>query len=428
MHERHLTRQSLAAFLSMDHDERENALLLHTLAVCPECFRVGGYVLKLHREGALEDRFSTIDIDLALSRREAPSLLSKLERYSPKSRLDLVLHTRRFLSWGLAELLCRESLKEASINPQRAEELAELAVAVADRLAEWQPVERHWLYELRGFAWAHLGNGRRAAGNLSGAEEAFSQSTTWWERGARDAGDVLGYETLVHALRASLLRARGKKKEALELLDRALAADEAEKWSAAILINEATALEELGELSAATRALKRAATLSGLSKRESLCIQANLVDLLSRSGRAHDARALLPGAAALAERDGSELDQLRLKWTEARILAKERKTQQAVDLFEKVRHAFASHEIAIDAALVSLEEIAVLLEAKETARIPALLAETIPIFVAHKVEAEILASLEALRQVVAAGEATETIAFRLAVDLEQFRKRRSIFS
>ena len=145
-----------------------------------------------------------MDVALARSRAEAPLLWKSLGRHPHERRLGLVRASRRFASWGLCELLCRESRKVAPDDPGRTAELAELAVLVADALEEGSPFEAGWMYQLRAFAWAHLANARRIRGDFRGADEAFLMSDPWWEAGEEAAGDALGYGPDFLALKAPL--------------------------------------------------------------------------------------------------------------------------------------------------------------------------------------------------------------------------------
>src|SRR5437868_6386038 len=161
MEHEHLDAAALEHLLALDRTEIQNRSLLHQIAVCPQCRAVGGWLLDLHRSGALRLQFGVVDVALARSRAEAPVLWERLERHPPERRLALVRATRSFASWGLAELLSRESERIAPEDARHAVELAELAVAVAESVEDDEPAEAHWTYQLRALAWSYLGNARR---------------------------------------------------------------------------------------------------------------------------------------------------------------------------------------------------------------------------------------------------------------------------
>ena len=72
------------------------ALLLHELAVCPECYRVGGYILDLYQAGSLKIPFGLVDLALARSRAEAPALWRELAGSALADQRSLVQGDRRF--------------------------------------------------------------------------------------------------------------------------------------------------------------------------------------------------------------------------------------------------------------------------------------------------------------------------------------------
>lgn len=192
----HLSPEALRRLLERDNDEEQNLLLLHHLEVCPECGKVGGHIAALYRAGALDLRFSVVDVDLALSRMEAPRLweeLRGLERRELEARVD----SGRFTTWGMVELLCAESLGVVDADPDLAVELACLAVWISWRIEEWKPAEKSWMTELRAYALAHLGHAWSRKGERFEAECAFVIAREWWLSVAGDIGDVLGYESRI---------------------------------------------------------------------------------------------------------------------------------------------------------------------------------------------------------------------------------------
>jgi hypothetical protein len=199
----HLTAEDLEDILWLD-EPCCSRLLLHHLAVCPHCAAAGGSLLALYREGAIGIESDPIEVLLTLSRREAPLLLEQLRAIPKDQQKALLREDSRFRSWGLCELLCRESEREALQDPGCAVALAELAAGLADSLEEWQPTEAAWLDQLRALALAHLGHALRVLGNRRGAEAAFCRALELWTPANKDVGDVLDYEahflTLLNSL------------------------------------------------------------------------------------------------------------------------------------------------------------------------------------------------------------------------------------
>ena len=118
MSDDHLTPEALRRLLGKDNDEEQNRLLLHHLEVCPECREVGGWVADLYRSGRIGLQFSSVDVDLGRSRVEAESLWEELRSLPSEEREAVVLGADRFKTWGMAELLCRESLAVAGRAPR----------------------------------------------------------------------------------------------------------------------------------------------------------------------------------------------------------------------------------------------------------------------------------------------------------------------
>jgi transcriptional regulator with XRE-family HTH domain len=113
-------------------------------------------------------------------RDEALELWERLARREPSARRMLVEESKKFRKWALCELLCAESVQAAALDTDQALELAELALLIA----ELAPGEESWRQRLQGYAWAHVGNARRARGDRPGARDAFAHACSLWEAGA----------------------------------------------------------------------------------------------------------------------------------------------------------------------------------------------------------------------------------------------------
>jgi hypothetical protein len=173
MEHKHLDAAALGRLLAVDRSVEQNEQLFALLAACPSCREAGAWLLKLHQAGALLPLFGLIDAVLARSRAEAPRLLEDLLSSAPEDRLSR-LHTEpRFASWGLCELLVRESRQAAADKASEALHLADLAVHAADRIPENDPFEDKWIYQLRSLAWAAHANACRVQGDYPSAERSF---------------------------------------------------------------------------------------------------------------------------------------------------------------------------------------------------------------------------------------------------------------
>lgn len=407
MEHEHLDVAALERLLAVDRTEDMNRSLLHQIAVCPECRKVGGWLLDLYRAGALPSQFGPVEVALARSRTEAPALWARLKRHRSERRAALVRGTRSFASWGLAELLCRMSRESAPVDADQSVKLAELAVLVADAVEDDQPAEARWAYQLRALGWSCLGNARRVSGDLSAAEQASGMSESWWSAGVETIGDVLGYEPVLLDLKASLRTTQERFEEAIRDLDEAariyLSGDPEHRdphLAGRSLLKKAHALIEMGETERAIDALKEAAGLVQPEREPRLVygLQHNLVDNLTKAGRFAEARPLLSGLWALVRAHGGRLDQLRVRWVEARIAAGLGERERAREGFLEVRQVFLDREMAYDAALASLELAVLSIEEGRIAEVKMLAAEMVAVFQAQQVEREALAAVMAFQK------------------------------
>src|SRR6266545_1433672 len=396
--QKHLDAAALERLLATDRTPDQNDQLFHVLDLCPACREVGGWLLELHQANALPPVFGPIDAALARSRAEAPQLWAELALLDPEERLARLHTDRRFVSWGLCELLVRESRQAAPA-----------AASVALRLAG-----------------AALANALRVQGELSGAERGFEMSDSWWEAGIVGSEDALGYEPVLLVLKAPLRTAQRRFPEALKLFDDAVALflqgqpqHRDPHLAGRALISKAFLLIEMGASTPAIQALKKANGLIDPERepRLLLCVRHNLADNLSKAGLFHEAAALLPDLKELAATHGCAKDRLRLDWVEGRAAAGLGDHERARRLLTKVRQTFLEEGNAFDAALASLDlSISYLAEGK-TAEVRELTDEMVSVFrnldVAREPMAALLLFQEAARQETATAELAREVAASL---------------
>jgi tetratricopeptide (TPR) repeat protein len=430
MEHKHLDATALERLLAMDRTAEQNEHLFHLLAVCPRCRDVGGWLLDLHQAKALPPLFGPIDAALTRSRAEAPGLLEELLPLDPEERLARLHADRRFVSWGLCELLVRRSCESASEQASEALHLADLAVHVADRLSEGDLFEKPWVYQLRSLTWASLGNANKVHGDLPEAERCFDMAGSWWEAGTRDTEDALGYEPTLLYLKAPLRTAQRRFPEALKLLDEAtelfLHGEHPDPHLAGrSLVKKSVALIDMGDTEAAIQALKKANGLIDPERepRLLLCLRHNLVDNLSKAGRPQEAATLLPELKTLAAAHGSTLDRLRLDWVEARVAAGLGDHDRARTLLSAIRQTFLADGNPFDAALAALDLSISYLEEGKTAEVRRLAEEMVTVFHEHEVTREALAALLLFQEAARRETATVELARDVAESLIRARAR-----
>lgn len=346
-------------------------------------------------------------IEAMLERREAPRLWRRLRRHPPKRRPAVVELGEEFWSWGLAELLCAESVGEAARDPGAAEGLARLALAVARRV----PGTEAWRHRVCGYATAFVGNAQRVLGKLRDAEATFAESKRLWEAGSAadpgllDASDPLGLE-------ASLRREQRRLRDSLALLERALAEARTDRSISRVQLSKARALEELGAYELAIATLRQAAPHVERSGDTRLLFgfRFHLLQNEFQAGCPVDVPARLAEVQALAERQANALDRIRVRWLEGRLAAAMGRRAEVEMAFLEVRDAFVARTMAYDTALVLLELAVVLLEEGRQMDVRELALWVEPIFRAEGVHREATAALYLFHQAVLSETATAELA------------------
>jgi tetratricopeptide (TPR) repeat protein len=327
------------------------------------------------------------------ARQQARALWERLKRRDAAQRRLLVEKVGEFRNWALCELLCEESIKAAGDSADRALDLANLAL----RVAELAPGDAAWRQRVQGYAWAHVGNARRVKGDLPAADEAFGRAQKLWSAGAVGDSGLLN-EARVLGLRSSLLREQRRFSEALEILDQAVALDKAGETKY-LLLSRAKLHEEAGNYQEAVAVLRTmAASLEFEGEtRFLLLLRFNLAVNLCWLGRYIEANELMAGIERLAVKLGNDLDKLRVHWLKGRLLSGLGRRDEAIEAFFGVRQGLISRGIAYDAALVSLELAVVYLEGNRLEDVKSLARQMVSVFQLQGVHREVLAALKLFR-------------------------------
>ena len=340
----------------------------------------------------------------------AEELWERLKPRTHSARMALVEEVPKYQIWSLAEKLCTESERAAAEDPQQALELAELALHVAERIVG----EAAWLSLLASYVWAHLGNARRVASDLPGAEEAFRRAWQDWKAGSTADTGLLDGSRLLD-LEASLLRAQRRWRAALDRLGQALAMHPADEGRGRILLKKGFTLEQMGEYEAAVEALQEAAPWIDRERepRNFCVLRFNLNVCLAHTGRYEQAEAGLPELRVLTGRPRQGMDCVRLRWLEGRIAGGLGRTAEGIEALAEVRAKFAQKEIRYDEALVSMELAGLYLEQGRTAEVKALVLQMEAIFRDQGVHEEARKALALFRRAVE----LETVTLKLVRSL-----------
>lgn len=233
----HPSRAEFEAFLLGEAGEEESRrVIFHLIPGCARCRKVTAALWRIGEEapedwaeesgrfryeGMLERVFANareVHASLDAERAAAGELLAELAGVPFERRRLLVRTDPRFRSWGLCDLLLRESGERRPDEPGEAVELAELAVLAAEELAP-AAVPEAVMEDLRARAWGALAESRWSLGDLSGAEQAFASAEAHLLKGT---DDLLERARLLDVL-ASVRSAQGRHSEAVRLLNRTVA-------------------------------------------------------------------------------------------------------------------------------------------------------------------------------------------------------------
>jgi tetratricopeptide (TPR) repeat protein len=350
---------------------------------------------------------------------EAPARVEELLRHPPERRWMLVENHRRFVTLSIAERLLRASRGQAYTDPAAGEELAALALGVADRLDPALFGER-LLADTRARCFLATAHARRIAADLRGADEAFALAEEQLRLGTRDALERarLFYD------KAALRRAQRRLGEAAGLLDRAIAiyrsAGETHSAGEAILAR-GVAEKEAGFPERAIDLLREASRLidPALDPRLTLCVRHNLIDWLTDAGRALEAQGLMARSGEIYRRFEDLPTRLRRLWVLGKIARGLGQLEEAARLFGRVREGWIELGIGYDAALAALDLAGVSAQLGRTAEVRRLAEEMLPIFRSRDVHREAVAALIVFQRAASGEHATQGLVEELSIYLRK---------
>jgi tetratricopeptide (TPR) repeat protein len=390
--------------------------LLELLPVSPEHRTLAGRIVEEKRPAAKQRL-----LDLAAERAAAAGLWRELERHDPEERRGIVAGDRSYQTWGCFELLVERSRQTLPQEPRQAEELARLALDVAERLDAGVHGSRA-VETAQARAWTHLANALRVLADFRQAEQAFDTAERHLSRSWLDPVD----EARVLELKAAMRRAQGSYEEALELVDGAIAlygeVNEPHHQGRALMVKGLT-LQYKGDLEAAADCFRTSLfLLDGMREPRLLVMsQCNLVGCLHDGGRSAEAAVLVPEAKALIAQVGTRSDLLRLSWIEAKISGALGAWAAAEKAFRWIREELIRDGLAFDAALVSLDLATLYIRQGKTAEARSLAQEMLPVFQSRDIHREALAALIVFQRAAEMEQLTLGLVEEVAAYLEQAR-------
>jgi len=392
----------------------------HLLDRCPECRTRFEEIQRLLQEVGHWDEEVVV-----VESREAPELLAWLLEHPLEEQLRLVDEREDFQAWGLCSLLLKQSLEAVFESPERATDLAELAVRITHHLGD--VYDPNWVLDLQAKAYAYFGNSQRVLGELRSAEAAFriaehclAQSTS---------GNSLILAELLD-LKCSLRRAQRRFEEALSLANQAfdLYREVADGHGLAkMLLQKSKLLREIGDLEQAIALLEHEVGVIDPDAEPRLLAYArsNLADYLAQAERYPEAERLLPEVRERFRSVAQPLDFVRLRWTEASIAVGLGRPEEAEAAFRDVQQEFLDRRMGYDAALVSLDLAVLYARRGATRELKRLAAEVMPAFESREVHREAMAALIMFQNACAEERLTVQLAQHLASFLQRERQARA---
>lgn len=332
-------------------------------------------------------------------------LLAELAGLPPEQQEMRVRNSRRFASLALSSALAQRS-HAARYSPTSQMVLdARLAVAAAEAAGE-RGHEPRVVNDHLAAAWAELGNALRIRSEFADAEPAFSAAFQHLRGGT---GDQL-LRALVQRRLSSLRRARREFSDALALLDEAAAtyAGAGDRSAeAACLIGTAIVHFTAGQPSQAIEPLNRAINLLNRPQHRALIRAAyhQLIRAFVELGQPAAAHTVWVDVEQLISGCREELEQLRWDWLRALIDRDLGLLDAAETRLWRVRERFLHHDLAIEAAVISLDVAEVYLRLNRVGDVVRAVSETIPIFRSLGITRELLAALGQLAGIARDGSA-----------------------
>jgi tetratricopeptide (TPR) repeat protein len=376
--------------------------------------------------GSYEAAFANSALDLerradalAGEREQVAETMHRLLALSPEERRKAVRAEPQFQSWPLCERLIEGCHEAVYAEATGAEELANLAVTVAEELAEGY-FGTELVYDMRARAWAAVGEVLRVTSDLRSADEAFALAEACLELGT---GDPLERAWL-QELKACLRREQWRTAEADRLLEDTIAIYR--RFRDLHLVGRAylhrgRLYGQMHETDSAILWLQKGLALIEPLREGGLELAArhSLLLLLHESGRNQEAWFMLRASKSEFLSHGGELLVLRLQWLEGKLQHTLGNVREAESSLAAARAGFIRQGVGFDAALVSLDLAQLYAGLRRTAEMRALAEEMLLIFKSRDLHREAIAALILFQRSVQ----MDTLSSKLLDDLGSYLRR-----
>lgn len=416
--EAHLSLETLAKWIvgRLEHDEVRHAVIPHLLSTCVVCRDRYGEIMRLQKEvGHWDEEVAVFESRLA------PELWSRIADRPFPEQIEELEQNEDLHVWALCQFLLKKSREAAFNDPNRAVELANLALRIVRHLGE--AYDLNWVTDLRARCFAYLGNARRVLGELRGAEDAFLQAESYLARSMTGNVEV---RAEILDLKSSLRRAQRQLGDALDLVNGALSlyreAGDLHNVGK-LLLKKAKILEESDDFQSAIKLLQQASSEIDRGREGRLFTYAryNLLGTLALAGAYEEASQLLPEIRDLF-REAQPLDLVRLRWAEGLIDLGLGRLGPAEAIFRDVRREFLAREMGYDAALVSLDLARLFAQEGCVDDLKRLAAELMPIFESRDVHREAIVTLLLFQRACEEERVTVDLVRKFAASLRKERR------
>ncbi len=344
-------------------------------------------------------RVERVEQILCRERAQARVLLAALDSHPIQRQRLLLRNSAKYRSRALCEQLIESSQERGFKDPERALELAQLAIEISCDLPS-DGTGADPLCQLQSRAWAQSANAHRIQGNLEEAERAFETAE---ELLAEARGVGIFDEARLYDLKASLRRDQRRWPEALELHDRVIGIYQGlgqRHLLGRAYAQKATVISEVGDFSSAISLLRRALELLDPKEEPRMFLAArhNLIWALCESERFREAFALLFHTRPFYLQAGDRMNLLRMRWLEGQVSSGLGRSEQAEAAFREVRQAFGELSLDFDGALVSLDLAVLLARQGRATEVQRIAEEVLAIFQSRSIHREAIAAIALLKQ------------------------------
>jgi tetratricopeptide (TPR) repeat protein len=436
MADMHITSELLEAIARGEISVRvlEEMILEHLKKVCPHCKReLEEFARKQEAErrgkspglafdsvSAVLDRYLR---DLQRGQDRARRDVEKLLTIPREQRAATIKRSRtRYRGRQVVWILLKESRTLVTVSPDEAEHLAQIARLVV----QYSPGDTETM-DLLALATALMANACRAAGKLEEAESHFEYARSLVTHQGVTNTEILAR---IDHLEGSLRMEQHNFRDAEKLLSRAamlfsVAGETVERARALIKMGYMYFLQ--GELIRAIETTRAGLVdLPGREKYLYLCGRYNLARFLTESGQYREATAILEADEELHREFPEPWTQLRLVWLRGKIEAGRGDEAAAEQCFLAARAGFLGQRNAYDAAMVSLEDLAVLyLRQGRTAEVRQLAEEMVAVFQEQNLPDDALRALRLCAAAARREELTAVMARGYAAEIRQIVARRA---